>query len=475
MLIFQVIRSLKRVLQQVITDISVKFDLTVPKLGTTYQSPETLSPVFAGEKLVLYGLVVDMLQEKKERVEGVAVLNLEIAGNPILQRYEVPFSSERNLSSNSDIFPVHRLAAKALITDWQNAGKSTFDIVRLSTESNVVSSQTAFIAIDEENSKPVQGALQTWDIRPKFASAQSFNPFQSAAGGFAYQSVAAFGSGAAYGGGVPLMQPASLSAFGESLLQEWVGQFHSYTPISRHSSLPLFHKCEVTAADQWVAGVVLGVKLLGVMLLMAISSMSARNAPLQHNPYQQGFGFIKLSAPGGGLVGTPPALSARSAPQPPSQSSWHSDDLVSRGMPEPASEPIKDSPRQVPDRYAVFDCFSSEKSSSTTPTDILSTLIAAQQADGSWKLSSTLSKILSKTEEEIKLASPVELKESPVLSEVWTTVLVLAILEKKCRGQRDEWELMAMKADKWLKKQILPEGVELARFFASSHGFMDRN
>ena len=45
---------------------------------------------------------------------------------------------------------------------------------------------------------------------------------------------------------------------------------------------------------------------------------------------------------------------------------------------------------------------------------------------------------------------------------VWATVLVLAILEKECKGQRDEWELIAMKANKWLKK--LPGGAELSKF-----------
>ena len=67
--------------------------------------------------------------------------------------------------STSDIYPVHRLAAKALIADWQDAGRSEEDVVSLSVESSVISSHTAFIAIDEENSKPVEGALQTWDIK----------------------------------------------------------------------------------------------------------------------------------------------------------------------------------------------------------------------------------------------------------------------------------------------------------------------
>ena len=98
-------------------------------------------------------------------------------------------------------------------------------------------------------------------------------------------------------------------------------------------------------------------------------------------------------------------------------------------------------------------------------TGILSALISAQKADGSWNLTSTILQILSKSVEELRLACPVELKDNAV----WATILVLAILEKKCDALHDEWELVAMKANKWLKKQTLPEGLELCTLFDSAH------
>ena len=115
---------------------------------------------------------------------------------------------------------------------------------------------------------------------------------------------------------------------------------------------------------------------------------------------------------------------------------------------------------------------SATPSASSRPTDILSSLIAAQQADGSWQLSPALSQILSRTIQEVEQACPVGLKESPVVGVVWATVLVLAILEKKCKGQCDEWELIAMKANKWLKKQVLPGGAELSKFQESARAFV---
>ena len=98
---------------------------------------------------------------------------------------------------------------------------------------------------------------------------------------------------------------------------------------------------------------------------------------------------------------------------------------------------------------------------------ILSELIAAQQADGSWKLDSPcLERALLKTRKEIEDAFPVESSEMPrplppILASIWATVLVLASLERRCKGQREEWELLARKAERWLRRQALPPGVGL--------------
>ena len=49
--------------------------------------------------------------------------------------------------------------------DWESEGQSKESVVKLSIESSVISSHTAFVAIDEENSEPISGAMKTWDIR----------------------------------------------------------------------------------------------------------------------------------------------------------------------------------------------------------------------------------------------------------------------------------------------------------------------
>lgn len=44
----------------------------------------------------------------------------------------------------------------------------------------------------------------------------------------------------------------------------------------------------------------------------------------------------------------------------------------------------------------------------------------------------------------------------------WATAVALAWLEHRCAGYFMEWELVAAKADFWLRCQELPEGVDVA-------------
>jgi len=42
-------------------------------------------------------------------------------------------------------------------------------IINLSIESSVVSTHTAYVAVDEEQDKPIAGAIKTWDITAAMA------------------------------------------------------------------------------------------------------------------------------------------------------------------------------------------------------------------------------------------------------------------------------------------------------------------
>lgn len=69
---------------------------------------------------------------------------------------------------------------------------------------------------------------------------------------------------------------------------------------------------------------------------------------------------------------------------------------------------------------------------------------------------------------------PTELLGDPALTQLdldslsWATAVALAWLEHRCAGYFVEWELIAAKADFWLRGQQLPEGLDLSGLKAAA-------
>lgn len=55
-----------------------------------------------------------------------------------------------------------------------------------------------------------------------------------------------------------------------------------------------------------------------------------------------------------------------------------------------------------------------------------------------------------------------QLAQEDLESSSWATAVALAWLEHRCAGYFMEWELVAAKADFWLRCQELPEGLDMA-------------
>ena len=90
----------------------------------------------------------------------------------------------------------------------------------------------------------------------------------------------------------------------------------------------------------------------------------------------------------------------------------------------------------------------------------LATIISLQLASGAWCLTTELATVIGKTQGDIKLGCPVPCEGE--METVWATVVVLTYLEEKQPGLKDEWELVAAKAESWLIKQKLPERCSMA-------------
>ena len=160
------------------TDVTVSYQL--PRGLTAQHAPKAIPAVFNNEKLVLYAVLRKSKASVTVSGEGVAKLQGNLLGKKL--EYCIKFNLGA-VGEESSIPIVHHLAAKQLLKEWaeEEGDKKKKEIISLSIESNVVSAHTAYIAIDENQQKPIEGALQTWDLS---ASGRSvYHMFGAPAGG----------------------------------------------------------------------------------------------------------------------------------------------------------------------------------------------------------------------------------------------------------------------------------------------------
>jgi len=87
-------------------------------------------------------------------------------------------------------------------------------------------------------------------------------------------------------------------------------------------------------------------------------------------------------------------------------------------------------------------------------------IVSLQQFDGSWLLNDKLAGVVSKSVEELKSCCPVSY-DVTVMANIWATLVVIELLKKRYPSMLDELELVIMKAEQWIAKQVLPSGVDL--------------
>ena len=339
------------------TDVVVEFK--VPGDYVVQQSPQNLPPVYSGEKMVVYGVLTHKGSPKDQTITGKAILKGQILGKKM--EHSVPFTFNPVVTSSPSLPTIHHLAAKSLIKDWQDQGKSKEEIVKLSIESSVISSHTAFIAVDEENSEPVAGAMKTWDITTPYYPRY---PIGMARGGF---------RGGGGGGAKRFLVSRSSAAYS--------------SPVARKKEKKKAVAKKKSAAPKKSASSSRSRQAVSDMDLSRVRSRSR----------------------------------SRSRSPSPVDKSSHGD---------------------------------------------LNSIITAQQANGSWSLNTALACMQDKSETEIKSTCPTECKD--IVAAVWATVLILTLLRKKYSSQQDEWELIAMKAESWVKKQTLPSGVTIQDFYSAA-------
>ena len=166
------------------TDLQVSFDVTSG--FDSLEAPDKLPTIFNGDKTVIYGIFRSKAASNlplEAGVSGTASLKGKVVGVPF--EHTIPFKiPPPSDSPDSDSFQmpiVHHLAAKSLIHDWEHKegwastasdSECKQEMIRVSVESSVVSSHTAYIAVDEEQDKPIEGAIQMWDLSATMAACE---------------------------------------------------------------------------------------------------------------------------------------------------------------------------------------------------------------------------------------------------------------------------------------------------------------
>ena len=69
--------------------------------------------------------------------------------------------------------------------------------------------------------------------------------------------------------------------------------------------------------------------------------------------------------------------------------------------------------------------------------------------------------VVSKSVEELKSCCPVSC-DVTMMANSWATLVVIKLLKKKYPSMLEELELVIVKAEQWVGKQVLPSGLDLA-------------
>ncbi|XP_049712876.1 von Willebrand factor A domain-containing protein 5A-like isoform X1 [Elephas maximus indicus] len=174
--------TLKRSLQPAVEDFSLSWCLPLG-LSAKVLSPEQ-PVIFRGQRLIIYAQLIGLMPPKGAR--GEVCLTYKLQGKSFENK--VTFSLHPKPDAN---FTIHHLAAKSLLQLKDMGFRETpandkKEVLKISFECGIMSSHTAFVAINKDLNQPVQGPLVRRDIpRPVLLGAVTAMP-RYYGGGFGF-------------------------------------------------------------------------------------------------------------------------------------------------------------------------------------------------------------------------------------------------------------------------------------------------
>ena len=413
--------------------------------------PEKIPNIYNGEKTVIYGLLMENSELKGEILKCKATLTGNILGKEF--KFDIPFELTEG-QSEEDVSVIHQLAVKKMIQEWQDdeepcEQKHKKEITELSSDASVVSSYTAYIAVDVAQNKPVSGSMQSYELTA-FAKTHVGAP-----GGMRM----------IQGGAVAMMKLATSPRILPSPRRRY---------LNRHSGVSI----EDRSLNQPFQNLMLMTNSNSDSSMESTKSASPRNLQYSSRVFDgQCSGVEKsLNQPFDDLMSTASSTSdplddLMSTASSTFDSSMESTQSASLGkylrrLAVPIRSTVSGVERSLNQPLMLIEYSSSDSSmeSASSPAKQLQTgtdfIVSLQQANGSWLLSDQLAVVVSKTVEELKSCCPVSCDDI-IMGTIWATLFVIELLKKKYPSMLEELELVIMKAEQWLSKQPLPSSVNL--------------
>ena len=368
-------------MQPAVTNTQVSYN--VPDGVTVTAIPKASLPsIFIGERLIVYAMI-QQSSPPSEVQEGSVRLTGDLLGAKVEHnmKFQIPFAvTKENMLQVSTI---HHLAAKKLIKEMELdldtcRGERRAEIIQLSCDSNVISSLTAFIAIDEERKEAVKGSLENWDILPEGSYLVASMP-----------------------------QRLRFKAIKKSTLSAALSKSKTTERFLYQGSS---FAVEPDNNDEWEE-----------YMSTTVESASYSPPKVCSKKKSKGMSFKGFSQPK--IFGRSKEKSAAS---------------TSPFVKEPsfAAEPKKKADKPI-------------------AKNPLTIIISLQLASGAWKMSTEVADVIAKTIAELKDSCPVSCEGD--METIWATIIVLLYLQLRQSKFKDEWELVAAKAEAWLTKQNLPQ------------------
>ena len=418
---FLVIKTLKRALQPVIADVGVAWELESGY--TVHQIPSSLPPLFSGDRLVVYGVL--KVSENANDCNSINVVRLQGAvENGGQLDHKIAFTTSAvddsmdtdNNEADVNVNHLHLLAAKTTIQEKQDEFNESRDygqvseeaknyIISISKLANVVSQLTSFVVVDKDSRKPVSRPLRYHKLHKVSRYC-----------------------------GLGSVDAALMGEYSKrSYRGKTKGGFGCFSFKSKNGPNKASKGKSKVKSEGFLSALFgsLRKKSKGTVASAEPSSKGATSA----EPSLKGAASLELSSKG--ATSTKPVVSDVE------ERSEDDDNLsLSRESRRPNS---KDPSTSV---------WKSSPSPQKSPQSAL-TVIGLQKASGSWDLTEQLVSLCGMSRDDLIKGSPEEIAADTAEGKLlWATALALVLLMGKYSDQKDEWEMIAEKGKKWLKKNL---------------------